>query len=153
MEGKTVNYGELLADYISGQKYGTIIHYQEIEGVLKLRRGDQRYYNYIAKAKRLLEARGKMIKSIGKGDYQVLYPGDYTKAYAREVRLARGKIKHGGKIIQGAPVNDMDSVELQEYNRVQDFHASMEAHICGQFVTVKRLTARNHPFSPENIQK
>ena len=153
MEEKTVNYGESLADYIAGMEYGTIVHYQEIERVTKQRRGDQRYYNYIAKAKKLLEARGKMIKSVGKGDYQILYPGDYSGAYAREVRLAKGRIKHGGKIIKGAPVNDMDTAELQEFNRVSDFHISLEAKMCGEFVTVKRLTNRNHPLSLENIQK
>lgn len=153
MEEKTINYGELLADHIAGLDYGTIVHYQEIERITKERRGVQKYYNYIAKAKKLLEDRGKMIKSIGKGDYQVLYPGDYSKAYAREVRLAKGRIKHGGKIIKGAPVNDMDANELQEYNRVADFHTALEAKIYGEFVTVKRLTNRSHPFSPENIQK
>ena len=152
-EIKTVNLGEALADYVSGQEYGTIIHYQEIERICKERRGNQRYYNYIAKAKKILESRGKMIKSIGKGDYQVLYPGDYSNAYTREVRLARGRIKHGGKIINGAPVNDMDATELQEFNRVADFHVSLEAKMCGDFVTVKRLTDRKHPFAVENIQR
>lgn len=152
-EVKTINYGEQLADYISGKDYGVVVHYQEIENVVRERRGSQKYYNYIAKAKRLLEERGKMMKSIGRGDYQILYPGDYSKAYAREVRLARGRIKHGGKIIKGAPVNDMSVAELQEYNRVSDFHIGLEAKICGEFVTVKRLTNRTHPLAPENIQR
>lgn len=152
-EQKTINYGESLADYIATQDYGTIIHFQEIERICKERRGNQRYYNYIAKAKKILEKRGKMITSIGKGDYQILYPGDYSNAYIREVRLARGRIKHGGKILHGAPVNDMSTVELQEYNRVADFHTALEAKICGEFVTVKRLTNRNHPFSLENVQR
>ena len=152
MEEKTINFGEALADFISEMDYGSIIHYQEIEQIIKEKRGSNRYYRYITKAKSLLENRGKMIQPIGKGDYQILYPGDYSSAYAREVRLARGRIKHGGKILHGAPVNDMNTVELQEYNRVSDFHVALEAKICGEFVTVKRLTKRNHPFSLENVQ-
>lgn len=150
----TINYGEALADFISEHEYGTIIHYQEIERVTKERRRSQRYYMYIARAKKLLEARGKMIKHVGGGDYQVLYPGDYSNAYARDVRLAKGRIKHGGRIIKYAPVNDMSTAELQEFNRVSDFHVGLEARIYGDFVTVKRLTDRsNHPLAPENIQK
>lgn len=154
MEEKTINFGEALADYVSGLDYGSIIHYQEIERIVKQRRGAERYYRYIAKAKRILEDRGKMIKSIGRGDYQILYPGDYSGAYAREVRLARKKIHHGGRIIQGAPVNSMSAQELQEFNRVQDFHATLEARISGDYVTVKRLLRRDsHPLSPDNVQK
>ena len=154
MEEKTINFGEALADYVSGLDYGSIIHYQEIERITKQRRGAEKYYRYIAKAKRILEDRGKMIRSIGRGDYQILYPGDYSGAYAREVRLARKKIRHGGRIIRGAPISAMSTQELQEFNRVQDFHTSLEARISGAYVTVKRLIGRNnHPLSPDNVQK
>ena len=145
-EVKTINYGEALADYISKFEYGTIVHYQEIENVTKERRGKQRYYNIIAKAKKILEARGKMVKSIGGGDYQVLYPGDYSKAYAREVRLARGRIKHGGKIVKGAPVSDMTTEERQTFNHVSDFHTRLEAQLCGNYVEVKKLVGKKHPL-------
>ena len=147
MEEKTTNYGELLADYIESQEYGTIIHYQEIERVTKERRKTPRYYQYIAKAKKLLVARGKIIKSIGSGDYQVLYPGDYSAAYAREVRLARTRIKQGGKIVRGAPVNDMSSEERQMFTNVSDFHARLDAQIHGNYVEVKRLASKRHPFN------
>lgn len=145
-EAKTINYGEALADYISKYEYGTIIHYQEIERVTKERRRTPRYYNIIAKAKKILEARGKMIKSIEGGDYQVLYPGDYSNAYAREVRLAKGRIKHGGKIVKGAPVGDMTAEERQTFNHVSDFHTRLEAQLCGNYVEVKKLVGKKHPL-------
>ena len=144
---KTTNYGGALADYISDKDYGTVIHYQEIERITHENYGCKRYYNHIAKAKKLLEQRGKMIKSIGKGDYQVLYPGDYSGAYAREVRLARKRIKHGGEIIKGAPVNDMTLEERQMMNNVADFHTRLNAQIAGNFVEIKRLTGKTHPLA------
>jgi len=146
---KTVNRGEAFADFVSGLDYGTIIHYQDIEKVTRERRGTSRYYTSIYKAKSILEDRGKAIKPIGGGDYQVLYPGDYSSAYAREIKCARNRIKHGGKILTGAPVNDMTTAELQIHNRVLDFHNAVEARICGDYVTVKRLSDKRNPLLPE----
>lgn len=146
MEEKTINFGESLADYISEMEYGTVIQYQEIERVLKERRGSQRYYRFISKAKAILEERGKMIKPIGEGSYQILYPGDYTTAYAREVRIARNHVNHGGKIIKGAPVNDMSIDERQQLNNVSDFHARLEAQTYGHYVEVHRLVKKPHPL-------
>lgn len=145
-EVKTVNIGEALADYIESQGYGTVVHYQDIEHVTRERRGTHRYYNAISKAKKLLVQRGKAVKSIGGGDYQVLYPGDYSSAYSREVRLAKNHIKTGGKIIKGAPIKDMTESELQTFNAVSDFHRRIDASIRGQFVEVKRLTGNRHPL-------
>ena len=145
-EQRTINYGEALADYVSDQDYGTIIHYQDIERITKERYGTQRYYRYIAKAKKLLEDRGKMIQCIGGKDYRILYPGDYSGAYAREVKLAKKRIRHGGKIIKGAPVNDMTVEERQTFNAVSDFHTRLEAQAVGSYVEVKRLTGKKHPL-------
>ena len=141
-EKKTINYGEALADFVSEQEYGAIIHYQDIERVTRERYGTQRYYRFIARAKKLLEDRGKMMQSIGGKDYQVLYPGDYSGAYAREVKLAKKRIKHGGKIIKGAPVNDMTVEERQTFNNISDFHTRLEAQTVGNYVEVKRLVGK-----------
>lgn len=146
-ENKTINRGEALADFVSVRDYGTVIRYQDIEAVTHERRGTARYYQAIAKAKKLLEDRGKMIKLIGGGDYQILYPGDYSGAYSREVRLANKRIKHGDKILKNAPTKDMTQEELQIYNRVSDFHASLQARMSGNVVEVKKLASRNHPLA------
>lgn len=144
---RSVNIGESLADYISSQEYGTIIRFQDIEIITKEKRKTPRYYNAISKAKKILEERGKVIQHIGGGDYQVIFPGDYTNAYIREIRLANGKIKHGGKILQNAPVNDMNSVERQEYRNVSDFNTKLSASLQGSFVEVKRLADhKKHPY-------
>lgn len=150
MEQKTINYGDAIADYITDKDYGTIIHYQEIERITHENYGSTRFYAYIAKAKKILEKRGKMIKSIGRGDYQVLYPGDYSSAYAREIRLAKGRIKRGGKIIKGAPVNDMTAEERQMLNNISDFHTRLNAQISGNFVEVKRLVGKTHPLAADS---
>ena len=141
-EEKTINHGEALADYISEQEYGTIILSQDIERITKQRYGTQRYYREIAKAKKILEDRGKMIQCIGEKSYQILYPGDYSGAYAREVKLAKKRIKHGGKIIKGAPVNDMTPEERQTFNTISDFHTRMEAQTIASYVEVKRLAGK-----------
>jgi len=145
-ERKTINFGELLADYVTELEYGTIIHYQDIERITQEKYGTSRYYRFIAIAKRIAEGRGKMFKSIGGKDYQVLFPGDYTDAYAREIRLAKKRVKHGGKIIKGAPVNDMSIEERKVFNNVSDFHARLEASTRGSYVEVQTLTRKTHPL-------
>ena len=145
---KTVNKGKALAEYISSFDYGTVIHYQDIEMITKEKRGASRYYNSIYKAKSILESNGKAIKSIGGGDYQIIYPGDYSGAYVRQVRLAKTRIKRGGKIIRNAPVNDMSDEERQTFNHVSDFHAQLNAKLIGSYVEVKRLASKkDHPFA------
>ena len=149
---KTVNVSELLADYISEQNYGTIIRYQDIEEITKTRRGTKRYWSTVNKTKNMLLSTGKAIKAIwGSGDYQVIYPGDYSGEYAREVRIARGHVKRGEKILRGAPVNDMTAEERRVYNDVTDFHVRLQAQINGNYVEVRRLTGkRPHPFAITN---
>lgn len=151
MGEKTINFGEKLADFISEMEYGSVIQYQDIERVINERRGSQKYYRYISKAKDILEDRGKAIKPVGKGSYQVLYPGDYTTAYAREVRIAKNHVRHGGKIIKGAPVNDMSIDERQQLNNVTDFHARLEAQTYGNYVEIRKLiNKRQHPLLIES---
>lgn len=143
---KTTDRAKALAEYIVSKGYGTIIHYQEIEGVINERRGTSRYYSSIAAAKKELESMGKAVKPIGGGDYQILYPGDYSGAYCREVRLANKRIKHGGKILEGAPTTDMAPEELVSFNKVRDFHVSLQARMAGSVVEVKGLTNKPHPM-------
>ena len=140
---KTVNLSELLADYICEKDYGTIIHYQEIEEVIGIKYKAKRYYQQITKAQKILRSRGKVMKSIGKnGDYQILYPGDYTTAYARELKLAKNRVSRGGEILNGAPVNDMTVEERQTFNAISDFHTRLEAQTISSYVEVKRLRDR-----------
>ena len=143
---KSVNKGEILADYVSAKPYGATIRHQDIEEVIEERRGTSRYYSSIYKARKLLEERGKMIVRIGGGDYQIIFPGDYTGAYAREVRLAGKRIQHGARILENAPLKDMTTEELQQYNRVNDFHKRLSASISGNVVEVKKLASHDHPL-------
>lgn len=147
MESNTIRKHELLAEYIEKKNYGDTIHYQDVEEVTGEKYKTQRFYGTIAKAKKLLEERGKLIVSIGGGDYRIAYPGDYTGAYSREVRLANRRIKHGGDILKGAPIKDMTQDEVQSFNRVSDFHARLSASLSGNVVEVKRLSERSHPLS------
>lgn len=146
MNNNTIRTYEALAEYIMQQPYGATIRYQEIEEITGERYKTSRFYGTVAKAKKILEEHGKMIAPIGGGDYKIAYPGDYAGAYSREVRLANKRIKHGGKILKGAPVKDMTQDEVQTYNRVSDFHARMIASISGSVVEVKKLASRPHPL-------
>lgn len=143
---KTIDAGLALADHITPLDYGSIIHYQEIEQITQKKKGERLYYRDISKAKRILESRGKAIAPIGGGDYQVLYPGDYSGAYIREVKMAKKRIDHGGKILDGAPVNDMTDEERRVYNNVSDFNSRMQAQINGSYVEVKRIGEKRHPL-------
>ena len=146
MQSQTAFRGNALYEYITPHEYGTIIRYQEIERVTGTKRNTPAYYNTIAKAKKLLEANGKMIVSIEGGDYRIIYPGDYTTAYVKEVKKARNRIKHGQEILDGAPVKDMNTQEVEAYNRVHDFSARLNASFSGSVVEVKKLVARKHPM-------
>ena len=145
-KSRTINSGIALADYIVGHyKYGETVRYQDIEQITNERKGTQRYYAAIAKAKKLLEEKGKMICRAGGGDYKVAYPGDYSNAYAREIRLANNRVKHGNTILEHAPVNDMTISEKQVFDRVSDFHAALQARLAGSTVEVKKLVQK-HPL-------
>lgn len=144
---KTVSRADVLANLIIDMEYGTVIHYQDIESVVKQPRKTQKYYNAIQKAKKLAESEGKAIKPIGGGDYQVIYPGDYAKEYVREIRIAKNRIKHGDRILKAAPVGEMTSSERSTYNNVCDFNARMQAQFSGNYVEVRSLVGkRKHPF-------
>lgn len=142
---KSVNIGVLLAEKLIDRKYGDVIRHQEIELITGESRGTSKYNQAIQKAKKILEENGKVIQYNGGGDYRVIYPGDYAAAYAREIRLANKRVKHGGRILAHAPVNDMTSVEKQTYDRVNDFHATMQARMSGSTVEVKKLVS-THPL-------
>lgn len=146
MPTTTVHRGTALFEYISPREYGDIIRYQEIERVTDTKRYTTSYYNAITKAKKLLETAGKMIVSIEGGDYRVIYPGDYTSEYVREVKRAKKRITHGKKILDGAPVKDMTENEKQVYDRVYDFNSRLSAQFSGSFVEVKKLTGKPHPM-------
>lgn len=143
---KTIRSYERLAEYISAKGYGDIIHYQEIETVTGERRKSPKYYNAISKAKKLLEDSGKMIVSVEGGDYRVIYPGDYSKEYTSEIKKAHNRLKHGQRILDGAPVKDMSEDELQTYNHVRDFNTRLTASFAGSVTEVKRLTGKQHPM-------
>lgn len=143
---KTIRSYERLSEYISSKGYGDIIHYQEIETVTGERRKSPKYYNAISKAKKLLEDSGKMIVSIEGGDYRVIYPGDYSKEYTSEIKKAHNRLKHGQRILDGAPVKDMSEDELQTYNHVRDFNTRLFASFSGSVTEVKRLTGKKHPL-------
>lgn len=147
MEEKTIAVWNKLADFISEKAYGDIIHYQDIQSITGLKRGETRYYQAISKAKKILESRGRAIQHIGGGDYQLLYPGDYSGAYVREIKIAKNHVKRGNKILKGAPVNDMSTEERRVFNDVSDFNERMQAQIMGNYVEVKRLTRKSHPLA------
>ena len=154
---KTINLGQALADYILTKNYGDIVRYQEIENVTGLLRKtgntyNSKYYNTINKAKKILIDNGKAIKRIEGGDYRILYPGDYSDAYVSEVKKARNRIKRGGKLLKNAPISDMDTKERETFRQVSDFHANLEAKMYGQYVEVKRLSGKTHPFDTQNIR-
>ena len=142
----TVRRENALYEYIIPHNYGDIIRYQEIERVTGAKRGASAYYSAIAKAKKMLEADGKMIVSIEGGDYRIIYPGDYTDAYKGEVKRAFRRLKHGKKILDGAPTKDMTEEELQTYNRVYDFNSRLVAQFSGNVTEIKKLVGKKHPL-------
>ena len=152
MENKTIHRWEVLAERIAQHQYGDIIRRQEIEDITGERWKTQRFYTAIQKAKAVLEKQGKMIVSIGSGDYKVAFPGDYSKEYAGMVRKAGKRLKHGKRILDGAPVNDMSEDERQTYNRVYDFNARLSASFAGSVTEVRRLTGKKHPMESAVLQ-
>lgn len=142
----TIYRENALAEYIKSHEYGTIIRYQEIEQITGTKYKSQEYYNVIQKAKKQLEPAGKAVVAIGHGDYQIIHPGDYAGAYAREIKRAKKRIKHGAQLLQGAPVKDMTADELTVYHRVNDFSTRLMASFSGSVVEIKKLTTPKHPL-------
>ena len=149
----TIHTENQLADYIRPLGYGTIIRYQEIERVTGTKRKTTAYYNCISKAKKVLLEYGKMIVPIDGGDYRIVYPGDYSLEFAKEVRRAKNRIMHGKKILDHAPTQDMTQDELEVYNRVYDFSTRLNAAMSGNAVEVKRLTGKQHPLDTAFAEK
>lgn len=147
-KSRTVLKGEALAEVIRSMGYGDVLRYQEIERAVDERRGTSRYYSAISKAKKIVEAEGKMIVRIGGGDYALAHPGDYVSEYRREVNNAARRVRHGGKILAGAPTKDMTRDELTAYQQVCDFHHKLAASIDGSRTEVRRLVRKN-PLAAE----
>lgn len=147
---KTISPGKALADALIDREYGEIINRQEIEEITGKKWKTSPYYGAVSRANEILTESGKRIASIGKsGDYQILYPGDYSDAYAREVKRAKKCVTRGGKILTGAPVNSMTLEERRKYNDVSDFHNRMQAQITGSYVEVRKLIGKKpHPLNP-----
>ena len=147
-EVKTISAGKALAERLKEKDFGEIVQRQEIEEVTGTRWKTSRYYGAISKANDILTEEGKRIAPTGKGgDYQILYPGDYSDAYVQEIKRAKKCVTRGDKIIRGAPVNQMTADERQRYNNVADFHNRMQAQISGSYVEVKRLAGKKmHPL-------
>lgn len=143
---KTAYKETALSNFIERREYGDIIRYQDIESITNAKRGTPPYYNAIAKAKKILERHGKAIIHISGGDYQIIFPGDYTDLYADKVKRAKRRIIHGKRILENAPTKDMSEAELNTYNRVNDFNVRITAMISGCVVEVKQLTEHKHPF-------
>lgn len=146
MDSKTVRKEDALAEYIESREYGDIIHKQDIERVTGFSYGSGRSYRTIAKAKKILEHHGKAIVSLGSGDYRIIYPGDYTREYANEVKKASNRLKKGKRLLDGAPTTDMTEEELQSYNQVYDFNARLSASFSGSVTEVRKLVGKKHPL-------
>lgn len=148
-ETKTISDGKKLADRIVDRDYGAIIYRQEIEEITGRKWKTSPYYDAISSANEILTESGKRIAAIGKrGDYQVLFPGDYSDAYVKEIKRAKKCVTKGGKILDGAPVNDMTQDERKKYNDVSDFHNRINAQLAGSYVEVRRLTGKKpHPLA------
>lgn len=145
-EKKSVNKGEILAEYInSNRSYGEIIRRQEIEDVTGERWKTTRYYSAVSGAKKLLLKNcGKLLLAKGKGDYTLAYPGDYAGKYVNEVKIGVRRIRRSGKILENAPTKEMSREEIQEYNRVYDFHKKFDAACQGGVTEVKLLARKPH---------
>ena len=93
-----------------------------------------------------MTAAGKLIVPVGHGSYRIIYPGDYTSAYAREVRCAKRRLSQGKKILDGAPVKDMSEAEITSYNAVCDFNLKLTAQFNNNVVQVRTLVHSKHPM-------
>jgi len=145
---QTISAGKKLAEVVSKRDFGAVIYRQEIEEITGCRWKTSRYYDAVTNANERLTEAGKRIAASGKsGDYQILYPGDYSDAYVKEVKRAKRCVTKGGKILEGAPVNDMTDDERKKYYDVSDFHNRMQAQISGGYVEVRRIAGKKpHPM-------
>lgn len=153
MEKEKQQKDQILIQQICNMHYGDIILHSEIETIICEKYGTSKYGSIIAKVKRHVQSRGKMIKSVhGKG-YCLVNPDDYSRCAVSKIVSGGRRITAGHRILQDAPLEDMSQNGRIIHRNVSDRVTILHAAITGATVEVKKLSNKNNPLLPENIQK
>lgn len=128
-----------LVEYIMTKEYGEIIYHQEIMGQIGERQKTSHYFSIITGAKKILLESGRMIESVYKSGYQVVYPAEYKTHAINQVSDANKRIRKGLNIMEKAPLDDMEQADREAHNRIYDQMKITNAIINGNVVTLRTL--------------
>lgn len=145
---------EVLFEQISSLSYGDVISHQNIEKIIGVPHGSQKYNAIIQKVKRLLSSKtGKILENIRKEGYRIVTPDDYVDQSLKHYKRGFKEIEKATKTLSYAPVSDMSEEGRSIYRRVNDRAAMLHASMKGTMVELKTLGKKNHPFLPENMKR
>ena len=128
-----------LEDAFLSKDYSEELQHYEIEQIIGERKESIAYRGIIMDVKRRLLNDGHMIVSNRGIGYKVARPDEYTDGSVKSIMAGARRIDRGQKILQCAPVNDMNQYELQEYNDVRDRVILLSASVAVAKAEVKRL--------------
>ena len=145
INNKTI--AEILAEEIDKLPYETVIEHEQIESIIGVPRGLNKYGSTIAKAKKLLIEKRKHIESIRGVGYRIVAPDNVIDRSLHHIKRGCNEIKKGQEILDHAPVNDMSAEGREAYRRVYDRAVILDAAMKGAAVELKELAGkRPHPF-------
>lgn len=138
---------EDLVDFMSTYEYGTVFEHNAISNMLDVPKNSTKYRTSIAKLKKLMLEKGKMLESLRGVGYKIVNPSDYAGKAINQYKLGFNRLTKGEKILNYTPVNDLSDEDRKVYNAVTDGAVRLNASLAGGIVELNRLNkSKSHPF-------
>lgn len=128
-----------LSEKISKMDYGSIIKHSEIAKKLLCEVDTPKYRSHVQKLKSLCLEKSKMLKSVLKIGYKIVYPDNYTDEAVGEFRRAQRRIRQAESIMAFSPLKDMSELERQRHRNISDRIIIATAHMKGAVVELVHL--------------
>jgi len=101
-------------------EYGEFHSHKEIEQIINIEYGTQRYYNSVGRANITLLIKQKLLVNCQSKGYQVCMPDAYPEQVLSETRKAFKRMKKSVAICDNAPIENMSSDALIKLRYIRD---------------------------------
>ena len=140
---------EPLIDAVMAMPYRSVITREEISRLVDEPVGTNKFYGLIGKARRKLEVRGKVLKTLQNQGYQLLHPDDCAEMSIQYYKRGGKAISRGARILNYALVDEMSPDALNRYREVYEKARAIHAGLQGAVVELN-LLSRPHPLALKN---